>query len=149
MKSPIVADSTCLIGLERIGRIELLPALFEPVSIPPEVAREFGVSVAWLKVENPSDEALIQSLKLLIDQGEAEAIALAYEKGWKVLTDDRRARSIASQMGLSLVGTIGVLILAKQQEKIPALKPLLQDLEDNNFFMSSDLKAEALRLINE
>lgn len=149
MKSPIVADSTCLIGLERIGRIELLPALFEPVSIPPEVAREFGVSVAWLKVEDPSDEALIQSLKLLIDQGEAEAIALAYEKGWKVLTDDRRARSIASQMGLSLVGTIGVLILAKQQEKIPALKPLLQDLEDNNFFMSSDLKAEALRLVNE
>ena len=73
MKSPIVADSTCLIGLERIGQIELLPALFESVFIPPEVAREFGVSLAWLRVENPSDESLIQSLKLLIDQGEAEA----------------------------------------------------------------------------
>lgn len=149
MKSPIVVDSTCLIGLERIRQLELLPALFEPVSIPPEVAREFGVSIAWLNVENPSDEALIQSLKPFIDLGEAEAIALAYENAWKILTDDRQARSVARQMGLSLIGTIGVLVLAKQQEMIPAVKPLLQDLEANNFFMSSNLKAEALRLANE
>ena len=43
MKDPVVADSTCLIALERIDSLEVLPALFEPVLIPPGVDREFGV----------------------------------------------------------------------------------------------------------
>lgn len=48
MKEPVVVDSTCLIGLERIRQIDILPTLFEPVVIPPEVNREFGVSLPWL-----------------------------------------------------------------------------------------------------
>ena len=42
MSERVVADSTCLIALERIDQIEILPALFEPVLIPPAVAQEFG-----------------------------------------------------------------------------------------------------------
>ena len=41
MKEPVISDST-LIGLERIGELRILPALFDPVMIPPEVEREFG-----------------------------------------------------------------------------------------------------------
>jgi uncharacterized protein len=149
VKPPIVADSTCLIGLERIGQIDLLPELFETVVIPPEVAREFAVSLDWLRVENPTDDAVITSLKLLVDQGEAEAIALAYEKSCSVLLDDRQARSVAKQMGLNIIGTVGALILAKQESLIPAPKPLLDRLETNNFYISQGLKAEALRLAGE
>lgn len=50
MKGLVVADSTCLIGLERINRLDLLPVVFDPIVIPPEVEREFGGSFAWLKV---------------------------------------------------------------------------------------------------
>jgi predicted nucleic acid-binding protein len=149
VKQPIVADSTCLIGLERIGQLDLLPELFETVVIPPEVAREFGVSLDWLRVENPTDDALITSLKLLVDQGEAEAIALAYEKSCSVLLDDRQARSVAKQMGLRIIGTVGALILAKQQSMVPSLKPLLDQLEASNFYLSHDLREEALRLVSE
>ena len=149
MKPPIVVDSTCLIGLERIGQLDLLPGLFETVVIPPEVAREFAVSLDWLRVENPTDDALVTSLKLLVDQGEAEAIALAYEKSCSILLDDRQARSVAKQMGLKIIGTVRVLILAKQQSMIPALKPLLDRLEASNFYLSRDLKEEALRLVGE
>ncbi len=42
MKESVVSDSTCLIGLERIGELNILPALFDPMMIPPEVEREFG-----------------------------------------------------------------------------------------------------------
>ncbi|MGK7884201.1 MAG: hypothetical protein AB4057_06170 [Crocosphaera sp.] len=43
MTDLIIADSTCLIGLERIGRIDLLPQMYYQVTIPPEVQKEFGL----------------------------------------------------------------------------------------------------------
>jgi predicted nucleic acid-binding protein len=45
VKEPAVADSTCLIGLERIGGLNLLQSLFEPILIPPKVQEEFGVTL--------------------------------------------------------------------------------------------------------
>jgi predicted nucleic acid-binding protein len=149
VKQPIVADSTCLIGLERIGRLDLLSELFEPIVIPPVVAREFVLSFPWLWIEPPANDALVKSLKLLIDQGEAEAIALGYEKGWRLLLDDRQARSVAKKMGLRIIGTVGALILAKQQSIIPALKPLLDQMEAREFYLSQELREEALRLVSE
>ena len=74
MKEPVVTDSTCLIGLERIGCLDVLPALFEPILIPPEVHKEFGTSLPWLTVEAPTDQGLVAALKMLVDDGEAEAI---------------------------------------------------------------------------
>ncbi len=48
MKEAVVSDSTCLIGLERVGELDILPALFDTVMIPPEVEREFGGKFDWL-----------------------------------------------------------------------------------------------------
>ena len=79
MTNPVVTDSTCLIGLERIRHLNILPALFEPVLIPPAVQQEFGVSFPWLQVQIPLDQGQVIALKMLIDEGEAEAIALAYQ----------------------------------------------------------------------
>lgn len=80
MKEAVVVDSTCLIGLERIGRLDVLPDLFEPIFIPDEVSNEFQTFVSWLNIETPANSSLVQALKLLVDDGEAEAIALALEK---------------------------------------------------------------------
>lgn len=149
MKEPIVVDSTCLIGLERIGKLDVLPELFEPISIPDEVFNEFGTSFPWLNVETPANFTLVNALKLVVDDGEAEAIALALEKDCKILSDDRQARSAAKKLGLKVVGTIGVLIQAKQNGLIDLLKPVLGDLENNGFRMSESLKAEALKIAGE
>lgn len=65
MTEPVVVDSTCLIGLERIDHLRILPALFEPIIIPPEVEREFGRTLPWLKVEALVDRALVATLKML------------------------------------------------------------------------------------
>ena len=81
MKIAAVVDSACLIGLERIGRLDVLPALLDPVFVPPAVHHEFGSTPAWMKVELPADVGMVAALRLLVDPGESEAIVLAYEKG--------------------------------------------------------------------
>ncbi len=149
MKEPIVIDSTCLIGLERIGKLEILPKLFEPISIPDEVFNEFGITFSWLNVETPSNISLVNALKLAVDNGEAEAIALALEKNFKLISDDKQARSVAKKMGLQVIGTVGLLIKAKQNGLISLLEPILDDLENNGFRMSTNLKMEALKIVDE
>ncbi|MFL6227935.1 MAG: DUF3368 domain-containing protein [Pyrinomonadaceae bacterium] len=149
MKETVVVDSTCLIGLERIGRLDVLPALFDPIFIPPEVAREFGTSLPWLRTEAPINLALVSALKMLVDDGEAEAIALASERGHKIVLDDRQARLIANNLGLKIIGTVGILVKAKRGGILLSLKPVLEDLEAHGFYLGSKLKEEALRLVGE
>ena len=149
MSERVVADSTCLIALERIDQIEILPALFESVLIPPAVAQEFGISLPWLKVERLSDRALVVALKMMIDDGEAEAIALSQEQKCRIILDDRQARRVGQDMGLRVIGTVGILILAKQRGILSAIKPVLQNLDDTGFYISEALKDEALRLAEE
>ncbi|MGH9942106.1 MAG: DUF3368 domain-containing protein [Pyrinomonadaceae bacterium] len=149
MKEAAIVDSTCLIGLERINLLDVLPALFDPVLIPPAVAREFGTSISWLRIKAPTNHALLSALKLLLDEGEAEAIALASEYGYKLVLDDRQARAVAQNLGLPLIGTVGVLVKAKREGIIPALKSVLDEMEANGFYLRSALKEEALRLVGE
>jgi len=145
----VVTDSTCLIGLERIGLLDLLLALFETIIAPPAVAQEFGTALSWLQIETPTDQGMVAALNLLVDAGEAEAIALAYERKLQIILDDRQARSVAQRLGLSIIGTVAVLIKAKQTNQIPALKPALDSLEQHGFYLSEALKSEALKLVGE
>jgi predicted nucleic acid-binding protein len=149
MSELIVSDSACLIGLERIGRLEILPALFQSICIPPAVQREFGVTLPWLRVVAPTDLALVLALGMLVDDGEAEAIALAHERAARVILDDRQARAVAQRMGVGVIGTVGVLVNARRQQIIPSLSVVLAELEHNGFFIGSRLKEEALRLVGE
>lgn len=149
MKESVVSDSTCLIGLERIGRLNVLPALFNPIMIPPEVWREFGAKFSWLQIENLTSGVLAAALQLTVDAGEAEAIALASEKSCLLISDDKQARRAAKRLGVAVIGTVGVLARAKQSGVISALKPILDDLELNNFFISQALREEALKLVGE
>ncbi len=149
MSTIIVTDSTCLIGLERIGQLEVLPALFQLILIPPAVQMEFGTTSPWLQVETIADVGLALALKMLVDEGEAEAITLAYERGYKIILDDRQARHVDRNMQVPFIGTVGVLVKAKQAGVISALKPLLDALELNGFYLSQALKAEAIKLAGE
>ncbi len=149
MNSVVITDSTCLIGLERIGYLDLLPALFNKIIIPQAVQKEFGIYLHWLQVEQPSDLGMVGAIKMLVDDGEAEAIALAYERGFPIILDDRQARSVAKNLGISIIGTVGVLVKAKQAGLIPCLKPLLDELQINEFYLTEALKVEALKLVGE
>jgi predicted nucleic acid-binding protein len=149
LKEAIVVDSTCLIGLDQVDHLELLPNLFDPILAPPEVARESGLSAPWLRIEAPSNSALVTALRVMVDDGEAEALALAAEKRWRIVLDDRRARDLAHRMGLEIIGTVGILLRAKRAGILTWISPLLNELTAKGFRLSEDLKREALRLAGE
>lgn len=144
VKIPAVVDSACLIGLERIGRLDLLPALIDPLFVPPAVNGEFGASPAWMKVQKPIDVGMVAALKLVVDPGESEAIVLAYEKGLRIILDDRKAREVAQRLGIPVTGTVGLLLKAKQHGLIAAMRPLLDALDVHKFRIGDALRAEAL-----
>jgi len=149
LTEPVVVDSTCLIGLEKIGRLDLLPHLFQPVHAPPEVESESGFTPAWLGIEIPSNPALVSALKVMVDDGEAEAIALALERNCRIVLDDRKARDLAQRMGLKVIGTVGILVRAKRAGLLPWVNPLLNELTEKGFHLSEELKREALRIAGE
>lgn len=149
MKPSVVTDSSCLIGLERIGYLNLLPSLFDPILIPPAVASEFGMAFPWLQIVTPSDQAVVAALKLTVDDGEAEAIALAQEHGLLVILDDFKARTTAYKLGLKFTGLARILVRAKQEGFIPQVKPLIDALDANQFYLGRALKQKILRLAGE
>jgi len=86
-----------------------------------------------------------------LDRGEAESIALAAElRADLVLLDERRARRIASRLGLRYVGLVGILIEAKRRSKLPAVKPVLDALiTQAGFWVSTDLYARVVEAAGE
>ncbi|WP_250124223.1 hypothetical protein [Chroococcidiopsis sp. CCMEE 29] len=74
---PAVTNSTCLIGLERIERLYILPQVFSTITIPTAVQAEVGLEADWLVVTTVQNLTVVVVLKTQVDPGEAEAIALA------------------------------------------------------------------------
>lgn len=149
MSLTIVFDSTCLIGFERIGHLDLLPKLYTEVVVPPAVVAEFGRQLSWMKVEPLSSPHLCNALRLTLGKGEAEAIALAVQMDGQLVTDDKQARSVAEAMGLRVVGTLGILVRAKRAGIIERVAPFIGELERNSFRISRALREEVLILAGE
>jgi len=112
----IVSDSTTLIILFDLDRIELLENLFDMVYITPIVLEEISVKYplvlpSFMSVKRLKDDELFNSLKMLLDLGESEAIALAKERELSIIIDEKRGRKIAKGMGLKVIGLLGVVYL--------------------------------------
>jgi predicted nucleic acid-binding protein len=86
-----------------------------------------------------------------LDEGEAEAIALASELGARVvLLDERDARRMAERIGLRVLGTVGVLVWAKRAGHIASLSAELDALEGRGRFrLSKALRERVLREVDE
>jgi predicted nucleic acid-binding protein len=145
----VVSDSTCLIALERIKRLDLLPAVFERVWIPPVVAAEFGQTFPWLHVKQPQNEEVVQAFEIVVDAGEAAAIVLARELHCEVILDDLQARYLAAAQGVPHLGLLGLLVRAKKQHKLDFVRPTVEALRTKGFFLSDKIVAEALRKAGE
>ncbi|MFZ2452104.1 MAG: hypothetical protein WAW36_16435 [Methylovulum miyakonense] len=142
-KRTIVGDSSPLIALAVIGQLELLPKLYQQVVIPEKVWEEITVDGAglpgalaisqlgWLIMQKPSPE-LVRPLSIVLDPGEAEAIALSMTlPDCTVLLDDAQARRVAERFGANRIGTLGILRKAKKSGLIAAIKPFTVQLQGN------------------
>jgi predicted nucleic acid-binding protein len=146
-----VSNTSCLIVLETIGRLDLLERIYQSLLIPPAVANEWGTPCpAWISVRALQNQSLVQALRLQLGPGEAEAIALSVDLGvGRIILDDQRARRIAAQMSLPVTGTIGVVLRAKQLGLIPLVRPILDDLRAAGFWLSDALLQQSLQLAGE
>lgn len=100
----------------------------------------------WLRVENISDSPLLIALKVDLDAGESEAVALALEKQADLLLlDERKGRSKAKALGLAVTGTIGVLLLARANGLALDMRPALEKLRAHGFRISDSLVDQIMR----
>jgi len=96
------------------------------------------------------DEHLKRILQLLLDEGEAEAIALALEANASLLLlDDREARLQAKRLGLRVTGTLGILLRARKLGLIEGLREELNKLRETGFRISKSLEEEILKAAGE
>ncbi len=157
----VVADSSPLIGLARIGQLEILRKLASRVLMPPAVREEITLQrreapgaatirqATWIEVEAP-DPLEVAPLAILLDRGEAEAIALAQRvPDATLLLDDARARRVAERLGIRRIGTVGLLRRAKKAGLILAVKPHLEALMANGIYIHRSLVDAVLKDVGE
>lgn len=147
----IISDTSCFIVLSKIGELGLLQKLYIRLATTTTIASEFGEELPeWVDVISVKDVTRQQLLELQLDQGESSAIALALEiPDSTLILDDAKARNIALRLGLKITGTIGVIIKAKHEGVIPAVKPLIEKIKHAGFRLSEDLEKQALILAAE
>ena len=150
MPETIISDATCFIILSKIGELDLLRATYGSVVTTSTVAIEYGDPLPdWVTVRDPIALSQQDSIGIL-GRGEASAISLALEiAGSVVILDDLQARRIAEKLGLSVTGTLGVLVRAKLDNVIPSIRPLLAKMRRTNFRLSLKIEAEALKQAGE
>ncbi len=146
-----VSNSSAIIGLELINRLELLRDCYEIVLIPEAVSAECALKpLPWLEVRKVQNESLVRTLELDLGSGESEAIVLATElSAGRLILDDKKARRAARQLGLPVTGLLAVLLQCKKQGFVPQLRPLLDELVRVHFRISQLLVQEALRQAGE
>lgn len=159
----VVSDSSVLIGLSRINQLDILLQRFpQGVITPPTVwhevvekgGRRAGAQevkgASWIQIAAPDDIKMIQALQTWLDAGEAEVIVLALERQGIALLDEREARKQALALNLPILGTVGLLIWAKQQGLISSLKTVLDELQNQaGFHLSIAVYQEALKQVGE
>jgi uncharacterized protein len=159
----IVANTTPLIGLASIQRFDLLQKLFSELHIAQAVydeavitGREEGgakheVSTStWIKTVSVQDRLAVQVLLDEMDLGEAETIVLASElrADW-VLMDEKKGRRKLTELGIKKVGTLGILLKAKQTGLLSAIRSDVEQLRQKGFSISQDVIDSVLRQANE
>jgi predicted nucleic acid-binding protein len=151
MHRTVISDASCLILLANIGELELLKKVYTQIITTKEVATEYGFPLPdWIEIQSPHNLQRQKTLEQQIDLGEASAIALAVElNNSLIILDDNRARKIAEQLGLTVTGTIGVLITAKRKGIIASVAIYLEKLKNAGLYLSKTLEEIALKEAGE
>jgi predicted nucleic acid-binding protein len=146
MRNTIISDTSCLILLDKIDSLEVLHQLFGIITTTEEVADEFGKPLPlWFEIKEPTDKSYQKIIENTVDKGEASAIALAVElDNCLLIIDDLKGRKLAHELGLTVTGTLGILLEAKLTGIFPSIKPVLQKIKQTNFRLSEQLEQQIL-----
>jgi len=151
----VVSDATPITTLLKAGEAELLEKLFGSVIIPRAVADEllaFHEQLpAFVSIRTVSEPYRTLPGIERLGEGETEAIQLAKEVGAEILiTDDRKARAAATSLGLKCTCLLGLLVHAKQANRLSSVRAMIAVLEKKGgLYLSEAVKAEAARIAGE
>jgi len=121
--------------------------VFGELIVPPSVIREILASAPepWIVERALTQPVVPLVLRANLGAGQSEALSLAMEIGAeRLLVDERAARRVAGTLGLRVVGTLGVLLAAKRKGLIVELRPLLDQLLHQGFWIAPRLVKQAL-----
>jgi hypothetical protein len=158
----VICNTSPLYYLHRIGRLDILWRLYGQITVTDAVVAELeagracGVEVpdlatmSWVRRANPTlfaDPTMWPDL----GPGECSVLLLGLESAEPVLLilDDLPARRLAAWKRLRVTGTAGVLLRAKRQGILPAVRPCLNNLVEIGFHLKQELIARILELANE
>lgn len=151
----VVSNTTPIISLLKLNRLDLLKQLYTQIYIPVAVYHEIEAGktkefykdlskINWIKIIEIKDKQAVKYF-LDLDSGEAEAIILATELNADLIVlDEKLGRFHAKHADLKITGTIGILLKAKAEGLVEKLEPLLNELTEKDVWISEKLKREIL-----
>jgi predicted nucleic acid-binding protein len=161
----IVADSGPLIAFGRGGRLDLLSRVAGELLVPSAVFREgtrdgakpgaaallAAGKAGLLRIEDTPDPETIAYLgnPPALDEGEIAALALALDRQCPLLMEERLGRNLAKRHGIAVVGSAGILLVAKERGLVGAVAPILAEWQGWGYFLSSQLLEAVLRRAGE
>lgn len=154
----VVCDAGPLISLGRLDLLAVLPKVFAQVQVPMAVLKECLARPD--NADTPRIQAAVSQRWLMtcdavpivrdgLEPGECAAIGRALQIGAGLLADDPAARQCALELGLDVIGTLGVLVLAKRAGHLPAIRPLVERLRAGGQRLSHAAVSQALAAANE
>lgn len=157
----VIVNSTPLIVLCGVGKLDILRELYREIFIPAAVYQEVTAvkdsactqimtQKSWIHVERIRSDADRMMYKAKLHAGEVEVMILAQEQEADlVIIDDNAAKKTAKYLGLTVTGTLGVLIRAKQKGLIERVQPLLSEMKRNGFYISAKVEKMVLEYAGE
>jgi len=147
MPKIVIADTSFLIAIQKLQLFSQIQSLYKEIYVTPTIANEFKLKLPdWIIIREPDNLQVAKVLSIVLDPGEASALALAYNFGDTVLIlDDLKARKEAHKLGFKITGTLGVLYRLQQEGIIDSLKNQLNQLTELGFRISPKIIEEILK----
>ena len=154
----VIVNTTPLIALANVGKLDLLRKLYGEIRIPEAVVKELVreparsqvLSADWIKIipiTQPETKGLFRAR---LHAGEVEVTILAQEENADlVIIDDNAAKKTAKFLGLKVTGTLGILIRAKEKGYLDAVKPVMEKLINDGLFIGDDVYQLVLKAAGE
>lgn len=146
----IIADTSCLIIYNKVDRFGILQEMFPDLIVTTEVAAEFGELPGWITIQEVIEKEQYKKLAEELGKGEASSIALALEfEDSLLIIDERKGRKIAEDLGIDTIGSLGILIKAKERGVIKEVREILELIDGTDFRISQSVREAVLKQSGE
>lgn len=154
----IVSNASPLIVLLKTNKLSILKEVFQKVIVPKAVHEEITAKehekrifkkIKWIETRNVQNKDMVTLLEKLIGKGEAEALVLAKELKATLLMDDAKGRKYAKLLNVEVIGTLGLLKLAKNHGLISSVKDVINDMLAEGYYIEDKLIEKILKDVGE